>query len=235
MHHAPLAQITGGPLRPGGLALTAHALDMLPLPASARVLDVGCGNGASLALLAARGHRALGVDIAARNLTAAATREEVFALAQADAGRLPLRHGALDAVLCECVLSLLPWPETALAEFHRVLRPGGSLALCDVYARTPAMSASPLPAVETPEPRCCLDGLRTRRDIMALLCAGGFTISLWEDHSRHLAQLAGQLIFSHGSLAAFWNTMLPPDGAARACAAGAASRPGYYLLLARKD
>jgi len=58
-----LRQATGGPLRPGGLDLTARLLEMCSLPADAVILDAGCGSGATLGFLKSAGYRhGLGID-----------------------------------------------------------------------------------------------------------------------------------------------------------------------------
>ncbi|CAN5263615.1 hypothetical protein BH23GEM4_BH23GEM4_11570 [soil metagenome] len=43
--------------------------------------------------------------------------------------RLPMRNGTFDAVLCTQTLEHLEWPREAVAEMHRVLKPGGALYL----------------------------------------------------------------------------------------------------------
>ena len=57
------------------------------------VADVGCGNGAYLAALAARGHQGhvLGVDMSP-GMLAAARQQVVYGLVAADATALPLRR-----------------------------------------------------------------------------------------------------------------------------------------------
>ena len=56
----------GDAWRPGGVALTGRALDKCAasgwLPPGGLVLDLGCGAGATLRMLAGRGYRALGLD-----------------------------------------------------------------------------------------------------------------------------------------------------------------------------
>jgi uncharacterized protein YbaR (Trm112 family) len=51
-----------------------------------------------------------------------------------DAHQLPFADGSVDAVVAQAVLQALVEPQLAVAEFHRVLRPGGY-----VYAETPFM------------------------------------------------------------------------------------------------
>lgn len=228
--HAALAAVTGGPLRPGGLELSEILLQRLNLTPGALVLDAGCGNGSSLGMLCRRGMRALGLDISAANLAQARQRAPGRPLVRATMERLPLKSGSTDAVLCECALSLVPGPGNALREFRRVLKPGGALAVSDVYLR----ADEPAPNIPATTARCCLDGAKTRQGLETLIRDSGFILETWEDHSLLLARLAGQLIFSFGSMSAFWSQLLTPEHADRVCSLAATARPGYCVLIARK-
>ena len=112
--------------------LHGHALAALAaLPADARILDAGCGTGGFLARLrAARPHsRLFGLEYA----EGAAARAAAKAGAQVAAGTvnaLPFPDAHFDAVVSLDVLCHGAVQEAAaLAEFHRVLRPGGLLVL----------------------------------------------------------------------------------------------------------
>jgi len=97
------------------------------LPPGARVLDVGCGRGVTLAALAERGFEAHGVERSAAAARGVAGRARVHvATTLAEAG-LPER--SFDAVLFWHVLEHLREPDAALAEAHRLLRPGGRLVI----------------------------------------------------------------------------------------------------------
>ncbi|HEV7465018.1 MAG TPA: class I SAM-dependent methyltransferase [Candidatus Dormibacteraeota bacterium] len=108
---------------------------------SRRVLDVGCGTGILAARIGedGRGARVLGCDLSMGMLRRAAARVR-GAWVQGDALRLPLRDGALDAVVSTQAFHFLPDRRAALAEFHRVLRPGGLLVIAMVNPRTLAIS-----------------------------------------------------------------------------------------------
>jgi SAM-dependent methyltransferase len=96
-----------------------------------RVLDVGCGTG----LLAARvrrelaGTRVVGCDFSPGMLRRARGRDARIPWVQGDAGRLPFRDGAFDAIVSTEAFHWFPDPVGALCEMRRVLRPDGRLLL----------------------------------------------------------------------------------------------------------
>ena len=98
-------------------------------------LDVGCGTGFLALELAARGHRATGVDLAPAMLAAArnkaAAQRLVARFEEADAENLPYPASSFDLVISRHVLWTLPHPEAAIADWIRVLRPDGRLVIID--------------------------------------------------------------------------------------------------------
>lgn len=111
----------------------------------AALLDVGCGTGNLLAATREAFTRAAlaGVDPSAA-LLARARRHPLLsdaALARAVAEALPFPDAAFDATLSLLVLQEFPEPQRALAEMHRVVRPGGSVAACQWdFARMPVIA-----------------------------------------------------------------------------------------------
>ena len=97
-----------------------------------RVVDVACGTGI-VARLAARGvgkrGNVAGVDLNDGMLDVARAQGAAIDWRQGDAEALPLADEAFDLVLCQQGLQFFPRRGAALAEMHRVLAPGGRLAL----------------------------------------------------------------------------------------------------------
>ncbi|MGW7410994.1 class I SAM-dependent methyltransferase [Streptomyces sp. NPDC054863] len=96
------------------------------LPSAGAVLDIACGTGGPVRGLPA-GSRAIGMDFSgeALSLAASAGAQGGCDWVQADAHRLPLRNGSVDAVLCVAGLWVFADPSRVLTEAFRVLRPGG--------------------------------------------------------------------------------------------------------------
>lgn len=184
LYASPLFQrIAGGTWRPGGLTLTRHALELCALEPGSEVLDIGCGQGASLSLLRDLGFKGTGLD-KEYSLT------EPFPFVQADAQQPPFLDASFDAVLCECVLSLLPDAEQALRRFAAVLRQKGRLILTDLYIRQPL---SQTPAAH--DGASCLAGARSRDTLEHLLRKSGFHLLTFEDHTASLKDLAARLLW----------------------------------------
>jgi len=107
------------------------------LAPGARVLDIAAGRGAVLFPAAQQvgpTGSVLGVDLSAPMVEATATEIQRRDVSNArievmDAEQLKAPSGGYDAVLCGFGLMFFPHLELALAEFRRVLRPGGVLAV----------------------------------------------------------------------------------------------------------
>jgi len=101
------------------------------LPKRARVADLGCGPGWFGERLRRRGHSVVGLDLTGAMLRAASRRAPKLVLVRADLARLPFARASLDGVWAKNSYIHLPLRELspALADLHRVLRPGAPLAL----------------------------------------------------------------------------------------------------------
>jgi ubiquinone/menaquinone biosynthesis C-methylase UbiE len=115
------------------------------VPDGARVLDVGCGNGALLTLLAPRIASGVGVDASAGMISRARARAADLTNLRfevIDGPKLPLPDASVDVVISLLSFRYLDW-DPIMREFARVLAPGGRLLVVD-------MVAAPLAARELP-------------------------------------------------------------------------------------
>ncbi len=226
-----LHKVTGPAIRPGGLSLTRRALAFCKFEPGSALLDLGCGQGATLDLLKTEaGLNSVGLDESWSLLEKAAARLPLPALVRGRIESLPFRQASQDGVFCECVLSLQENPARALSEAARVLKTNGRLIITDVYSReTPEASLmADMPI------RCCLKGALAQETWSGLVRDAGFGILLWEDHSFFLKELAAKLVFAYGSLAGFWESHCS-GAAGDGIRMAVQGRPGYFLLIARKE
>ena len=103
--------------------------DVVPrVPTNIEVLDLACGDGHLLSLLASRAQRGLalsGIDMSSSELAVARSRiGNGVDLRQVKAQGLPFASSSFDCVLCHLALMLMDNIEQVVGEVHRVLRPG---------------------------------------------------------------------------------------------------------------
>lgn len=128
-----LRSINNGALRPLGISQTGEALEYVLashlVPENGLAVDLGCGLGASLALLSEYGMRAIGLDRKEEK-----TCQNAFRIC-ADLRQPPLKDCIADLIMLECVLSLLPDPLAGLIASARIVKRGGILLVSDVTVR----------------------------------------------------------------------------------------------------
>jgi SAM-dependent methyltransferase len=97
----------------------------------AKILDFGCGSGQVVAAGLAGGREMFGVEIFSGESTARADVEHLGLLGnrifEVGNGRLPFEDGMFDLAVSNTVFEHVEDLDSALAEIHRVLRPGGRL------------------------------------------------------------------------------------------------------------
>lgn len=115
-------------------------------PAGSELLEVGCGPGFYARRLAESFEqlRVTGVDISERQLhrartLAAAERLDNCVFERGDARTLPAPDAAFDAVITSRLFIILPERQQALAEMHRVLKPGGRCFIAEPRSALRAM------------------------------------------------------------------------------------------------
>lgn len=114
-----------------------RTLAALGLRQGESILDAGCGTGLLLeqeALAVGAGGRAEGVDSSADMLAHAEARCGALPqvnLQQASVDTLPFDDSGFDALSCTQTLLYVEHLEQALSEYHRVLKPGGRIAIIE--------------------------------------------------------------------------------------------------------
>jgi ubiquinone/menaquinone biosynthesis C-methylase UbiE len=123
-------------------AMLEDYLEDLPLPADARVLEIGCGTGAvarAIAELPAV-EEVVGLDPSSIFIERARTEADGvsnLSFVVGDGRQLSVEDASFDAVVCHTSLCHIPEPERVLAEARRVTREGGAIAIFDGdYATT---------------------------------------------------------------------------------------------------
>ena len=123
-------------------------ISWLQLSAGQRLLDVACGSGGpTLRIARVTGCHVHGLDIhkdavaTARAQAQECGLHERASFEQADASqRLHLADGSVDGVICIDAINHLPDRADILAEWARVLRPGGRLVFTDPIVVTGALT-----------------------------------------------------------------------------------------------
>ena len=105
---------------------TAHLIALAGLRPGARVLDLGAGDGDGVRLLRSLGFEACGVD---RKAAPDVDEGNLLHTGFADA--------SFDAVMSECAFFVSGNVPGALRESARLLKPGGTVLLADVFFELP--------------------------------------------------------------------------------------------------
>lgn len=145
-----------------------------------RVLELGAGAGSNFGLYPPEVDDVLAVEpepYLRRQATRAARDATVdVRVLDGDAGALPAEDGSCDAAVACMVLCSVPDQAAALAELHRVLRPGGTLRFFEHVAaggERPVMDRVQRACDATFWPRA-FGGCHTHRDTAAAIEAAGF-------------------------------------------------------------
>ena len=172
-----------------------------------RVLDLAAGTGTSALSFTAAGADCVACDFSLGMLRAGharlagrSQRGGRLAMVAGDALRLPFRDGAFDAVTISFGLRNVASPGAALAEMHRVTRPGGRLVVCEfstitiapldmLYRRylTDVLPAIARRTARNPEAYTYLAESITdwpaQRELVGLIEAAGWSAVRWRDLS----------------------------------------------------
>ncbi len=153
--------------------------------AQGEVLEVGFGTARNLEHYAAGVQRVTGLDpmstegVAAVEQRIARARFPVERVVLRADGSLPFDTGRFDCIVTTFTLCSIPDPATALAEMHRVLRPGGRYAFIE-HGRSARPSTARWQDRLNPIWRRLTDGCNLNRPIDLLVEKAGFSMTSLE-------------------------------------------------------
>jgi SAM-dependent methyltransferase len=192
LYGEPLIELLAGEsLHPGGHTASRRLLAAARLSAGARMLDAGCGLGATARIAALE--FAFVVD--ACDVSGEAIRRgrkiaegagAAIRFTEASLLRLPYADGSFASVLAECVLSTTS-KRQALREIRRVVAPGGRLLVSDV------LSSGDVPAPEPLGSLLCLTRAWRPGELEDETASAGFVIERTWDESAGLSDLIDRL------------------------------------------
>ena len=178
------------------VAMTRHLLDRAGVRAGDRVLDVACGYGGTLRMLAKLGCRAKGIDISqvcvdeARRANKEAGLADKIAVEIGDFHAIKSEAETWDAVICqESLIHSTDRPQV-FSEVYRVLRKGGVFAFSDILTA----EGADIGLVETAFARLGAEAGATPQDYQNMAIGVGFVILVAEERLKdiriHYAKLA---------------------------------------------
>ena len=175
---------------PAMQAICARYMTEIALPAGARVLEVGCGNGAATRLIMHHLGPAqlVGIDPSPVFVDMAAATfagEPRVSFAVGDAAATGQADAFFDLVIAHTVYSHLLNPKGALTEAKRVLRPGGLLVIFDGDFATLTVAlveGDPLQTAAEAVLRNLVHAPYIMRRLPALVAAAGFSLKAVEPH-----------------------------------------------------
>lgn len=167
------------------VALTCGSARMAPLRArtaaglSGQVAEIGFGSGFNVPHYPDGVERVQAVEPSSTAFRLASARIAASAVPVVQVGldgqSLPIGDATCDGVLCTFTLCTIPDPEAALAEVHRVLKPGGRLHLLE-HGLAPDPKVVAFQHRVEPLQRRLADGCHLTRDPVALVGGAGFDV-----------------------------------------------------------
>jgi SAM-dependent methyltransferase len=195
------------------------------------LLDIGCGKGDTIAILAKEyGLICTGIDRETEwdNAVTAAAGPQSTSKSQWIPGQAR-NDNAFDAVLFECVLSTLDDKAASVRAASKLLKDGGHLIIADLCDRN---GVTPPGVIDAP-------GLEAACRTNGLVPAG------WQDRTADLDAFAAEVIFGYGSFDAYFDAVCNASKSLDTDAPGALSTfcrldpsgppPGYFLAVYEKS
>lgn len=178
----------------GEMRLRINALDLIPVGAESRIMDIGCGTGTMALLLWEKltgGGRIVGMDISAGMLRIAKEKAggQKVLLLRGNAEDVPCPDGTFDLVTLFFVLHEMTREgrHNAFREIRRILRPGGRAFICDYHLPNRVAGRLLLELFLLVETKTAKD--MVRNGLVSEVERGGFSASSQRLRARGLIQL----------------------------------------------
>jgi SAM-dependent methyltransferase len=163
-----------------------------------KALDAACGTGRHAGYLTGLGHRVTGVDSSPEMLARARQRVPQAGLAVGELHRLPVADEAMDLVVCALALVHVRALGPVMAEFARVLRPGGHLVISDIHVVSLYLGGVPVGAGPGGRAGLLPASRHLASDYLAAALPLGFQVRSCAEPRWPASELAG------GPLARLW-------------------------------
>ena len=232
-------------LRPGGFRITDRAVELARFQRKDRILDIGCGQGDTVARLCREfDMEAEGIDLNLARIDQARKAHPNIQVKFGDGEFLDdYSSFTFDGVFMECALSMINIPDEALHEAYCVLKKGGRLVISDLYEKAPDLKKLEAVRIEAERQRKLphkegdcgedpvrfvdfrLDGVFFKKPLLTQLKEIGYEIVAFEDRSADLDDYVAQTLLEEGSLENLCTCVDLSDRSRRL---------GYFLLVARK-
>lgn len=202
-----------GNISPGGKSIILEAFKKANLKNGCDVLDIGCGDGSTLASLKEEYDiNATGVDKSPALIKQGLEKFENIDLLEGEADFLDFSSFAFDAVIMECILSVIDMQVEAIHEAYCLLKHGGTLIITDLFGDE--------------------EGMLNKETIVSECEGIGFTVVETEDRTDDLATFTAEKIMEYGSLSAYFEAITPEgDDTESFCKVAETSKKAKYLML----
>lgn len=229
-----MSNVLGQTLRPGEFKLTEKAIELCNITEQDKILDLGCGMGATVSYLYNKYNiKAIGVDPSEKLLNIAKENCKFADFVKGSGEALPFGDESFDCVIAECTLSLMKDLNATIQEVNRVLKKNGWFVVTDVYSKNP----SAIQELESYSIHSCMRGLHDLDLLQEKIENVGFKIVYLGDYSDLLKELLVKIVFSYGSMDLFWSEATNNDTCVlesgfqeklKLC------KPGYFILIGKK-
>lgn len=114
---------------------TACAFELFSPEQGQKILDVGCGTGNFSVKLSEKGAVVTGIDVSDDMLSIARTKSGALPITyiNMDLYQLEFQDNTFDAVFSMAAFEFVEFPQRALVELFRVLKPGGKLLIGTIH------------------------------------------------------------------------------------------------------